>query len=297
VVGKVKPHAARSIKLQVRPSGKWTTVGQTQSSDRGKFTLTFTPSAAGTYSVRVRAPKTKDLKSAKSDVQTLKVEQQSGPAPGGAYSFQALYLVPSDKSPIADEPAAISNEITQVNGWFDSQTVDGTHPRFNLDSAGAPSVVTVSMPHTAAEYEASSSQIKMIVDDLVSLGWPKSENEKIAAFINVSASGQGCGVTGYGLSLFPEDECDIHPSTTDTFPFGATYLTAHEITHNLGAVPDCAPHSDGTGHVNDDPRDVLYSGPQARDFNHITLDPGHDDYYATGRTDCTDIANSPYWTH
>jgi hypothetical protein len=198
---------------------------------------------------------------------------------------------------VANEPAAISNEISQVDTWFDSQTVDGTHPRFDLDSAGRPSVVTVSMPHTAAEYEASSNQIKMIVDDLSSLGWPKSENQKLAAFINVDSNDGGCGITGYGLSLFPEDACDIHPSVSDTFPYGATYLTAHEITHNLGAVPDCALHADGTGHVNDDPRDVLYFGPQARDFNHITLDPGHDDYYATGRTDCTDIANSPFWTH
>ena len=296
MVGRVKPRLSRSVKLQIRKSGKWKTADRTHSSRRGKFALTFTPRAPGTYSLRARAPKRKNLESAKSAAQSVAVTPSGTPG-GGDHSFQALYLLPSGKSPVPDEPAAISNVISQVNSWFDSQTVDGTHPRFSLDSAGRPTVVTVAMPHTSAEYEASSNQIKMIVDDLRSIGWPQSENQKLVAFINVNSNDGGCGITGYGLSLFPEDVCGIHPSTSDTFPYGATYVTAHEITHNLGAVADCATHGDGTGHVNDDPRDVLYNGPQPRDWNHITLDPGHDDYYATGRTDCTDIANSPYWSH
>jgi hypothetical protein len=96
--------------------------------------------------------------------------------------------------------------------------------------------------------------------------------------------------------LLVEAACNIYPTTHDVWPYGATYLAAHEMTHNLGAVPACALHSDGTGHISDDPRDVLYSGSQPRDWNHLMLDPGHDDYYATGRADCTDVSSSAYWT-
>ena len=45
-------------------------------------------------------------------------------------------------------------------------------------------------------------------------------------------------------------------------------------------MPDCAPHADGTGHVNYDNRDVVYGGNSQRDWGHITLDPG--DLIATG---------------
>jgi hypothetical protein len=48
--------------------------------------------------------------------------------------------------------------------------------------------------------------------------------------------------------------------------------------------------------VNDDNRDVVYGGNSQRDWEHITLDPGRDDYYGHGRTDCMDIARSPFWT-
>jgi hypothetical protein len=48
--------------------------------------------------------------------------------------------------------------------------------------------------------------------------------------------------------------------------------------------------------VNDDPHDILYQGAQPRVWNDQRLDPGHDDYYDTGRADCAGIEGSPYWT-
>ena len=75
----------------------------------------------------------------------------------------------------------------------------------------------------------------------------------------------------------------LPPARTPTpWPYGATYLTAHEMTHAFGAVPACAPHYDlvpATSTTND----VLYAGPGDRDWNNIQLDPGHDDYYGHGR--------------
>jgi hypothetical protein len=90
--------------------------------------------------------------------------------------------------------------------------------------------------------------------------------------------------------------CDTYPSTKRfQFPFGATYVMAHEVTHALGAVAACAPHDDGTGHVTDSNRDVLYGGTSGRDWHNLTLDVGHDDYHRDPLPACPSIENSPLW--
>jgi len=35
----------------------------------------------------------------------------------------------------------------------------------------------------------------------------------------------------------------------------------HEILHTLGVVATCAPNHTLSGHVSDDPRDLMYAGP------------------------------------
>ena len=88
----------------------------------------------------------------------------------------------------------------------------------------------------------------------------------------------------------------IYPGTHDRFPEGASYLTAHEMTHALGAVPSCAPHSTGDGHVNDSNRDILYEGSDGRDWEHLVLDYNHDDYYDNTAGHCFDIKQDAVWT-
>lgn len=71
----------------------------------------------------------------------------------------------------------------------------------------------------------------------------------------------------------------------------------HELMHNLGFVPSCAPHVTQVDHVSDSPFDLMWGGdapwgvgaPEA-----MRLDVGHDDYYGHGRADCPDFAHNPY---
>jgi hypothetical protein len=213
-------------------------------------------------------------------------------------SFQALYLVPKNVDVVAGRVKAMRRDLNKINGWFSRQTVDGVQPRWvrHETSSGKKiiDVVIVHLPKNGASYEGPD-QADVITADLGALGWPKKGAHKMVAFFEGSGPGY-CGITGQGLSLIPMAACGIYPDAGDTWPYGATYVTAHEMTHNFGAVPACAPHDDGTGHIADDPRDILYGGAKPREWDHLKLDPGHDDYYDTHIPGCRDIKSSRYWT-
>ena len=103
-------------------------------------------------------------------------------------------------------------------------------------------------------------------------------------------------VEGDTAVVIPINNCAIVPTTNSTWPLGMSYLVAHELVHLLGAVAECAPHH-VNGHVNDDPRDVLYEGPLPRVWDNLMLDVGHDDYYAHSDAGCADISTSPFLTN
>ncbi len=222
--------------------------------------------------------------------------QVSGPQPGN--SFRAVYAVASDQAAAAGKIPAIVNDIKEVNAWYATQTGNSVQPRWmraqNGDgTVGDPSVTTVALPRPASAYNGAGG-LRVLADDIAAAAPPAAASQKTAVWID--AGDFACGQTGGGVSVMWEATCNIHPSINDRWPYGGTYLLGHELTHNFGAVATCAPHFDGSAHVNDDPRDVLYQGPQARVWLDQRLDPGHDDYYATMRPDCPGIAASPYWT-
>ena len=100
------------------------------------------------------------------------------------------------------------------------------------------------------------------------------------------------GITGHAV-VIPIAYCDIEPRAEAEWPGGATYIVRHELVHLLGAVEPCAPNYEGSQHVDDDNRDLLYQGPTTRDWSNLTLDVGNDDYYRHSRDDCYDIADNP----
>lgn len=191
------------------------------------------------------------------------------------------------------DSAGIAHEVELAVAWFRSQA--GNVPRF-VRAGTAIDVRTAKVSVTRAAFEAMSFSSQV---GAIRAAAAASPDQYIAAFVDADDA-TACGRSGGDLIMYTDTGstgCPARPTiATTAFPFGNSYLIAHELTHSLGAVPACAPHADGSGHLNDDPRDVLYSGPVARDWGNLTLDPGHDDYFRTGRTDCTDIDHSPLWT-
>lgn len=211
-------------------------------------------------------------------------------------SIRVLVAVPSDGTAYPPLAPAVVHELGLVSDWFASQT-GGRRPRF-VGAGGVgglvPEVSTVVLPRTRAQLEGALDVLEATTAALAEVV-PRTPADRVFVYADVAAP-RACGVTSaYNETVFLwMPACNIVPSeVTSAVPFGATYLAMHEMTHMFGAVPACAPHSDGTGHVNDDPSDVLYVGAAAGLKN--VLDPGHDDYYGHGRPNCMDIALSPLW--
>ncbi len=202
--------------------------------------------------------------------------------------FQAVYVVPSDAAPVTGRADAIAHEVGIVQAWYDGQT-GGVHPVFARVGASV-SVPTVVIPlGTSALGDATAAEPKLI--EAVQAAVPGAAGRKLYIVFEGAIAQAACGWTS-SIVLIAMKNCNIYPASTSRFPFSMTYLTAHELTHALGAVPSCAPHFKLGGHVSDDPRDVLYDGPLPRDFANLTLDPGRDDYFDHNRPGCADISDN-----
>ncbi|MGE3445396.1 MAG: hypothetical protein AB7L13_22395 [Acidimicrobiia bacterium] len=211
-----------------------------------------------------------------------------GPTPD---TFAVVYALPADSPFDPQLPDAIRHELDVVNAWFGGQT-DGRYLRFRTaDSRVEVNVVTLTQ--TTAQLQARTDVLNAITQELLATR-QISPFEYSLVYVPITTS--SCGQSGAGVSIVFMRQCAGTPRIDSaTFGQGALFVAAHEMVHTLGAVPGCAPHFDGSGHVDDDPRDLMYVGPRAHDYTHVTLDPGRDDYYGHGRGDCFDVATSAAW--
>jgi hypothetical protein len=213
----------------------------------------------------------------------------SSPATPGP-EVHVVHAVPAGADPVSGIVAAIRHEIGLIDRWYRAQT-KGFGPRWDRTTSGDVRVQTVSLSLTRRQIEAASAAV--ITDSIIStlrLGTDE------LAVVYLDAAAIACGYSQGQVAVMMMRTCSIYPQTTTiAFPYGATYLVAHELTHAMGAVPACAPNYIPGGHVGNDNRDLLYEGGP-RDWSNLRLDPGRDDYYGHGRSDCPDIADHPIWT-
>jgi hypothetical protein len=83
-----------------------------------------------------------------------------------------------------------------------------------------------------------------------------------------------------------------HFSADGVTPQINEFKMLHEILHTLRIVSRSAPHHTREGHLADDPRDLMYAGPEP--WQPSVLDPRHGDYFDTGRADLADLSRSPF---
>lgn len=74
------------------------------------------------------------------------------------------------------------------------------------------------------------------------------------------ALSQRSGEVSYSFLLGPS--CNVYPAVgaNAVWPFGASYLSLHELFHSLDAVPGCAPNEGNGAHATDSAFDVMFLG-------------------------------------
>ena len=215
---------------------------------------------------------------------------------GWVVPIQAVYLVPQGKSPVPSRAEAIADVVEEAQGWFRSQT-GGRHPLFARDGDSI-SVKTIRLDRPLSSFadDSHGSATRYLaghVRGVLGLG------ETVPLLIVAEATyyydeeEDYCAWESFPVIVFPLGNCSYSPEIGSTWPYGGSRTIAHELTHLLGAVPECAPnHIPSNGaHVDDDISDIIFH--KGTDWENIVLDFGNDDYYLHGRADCYDIDRNP----
>lgn len=222
------------------------------------------------------------------------------PTPAAAAApteLQAVYVIPSDVAPVAGRTSATSDTVLATQGWFESE-LGGVYPVFHRDESAIVVPTVVLNESTAQLFALTASGVDATVTAQIEAAVVGAAERELLVFLEAEVDISACGYRS-SLIMIPIPNCDIAPLASAVFPSGATYLVAHELTHMLGAARSCGSNYDGTGHVNDDNRDIIYNGSGGRDWANLMLDPGNDDYLDHGIAGCGDIRNSPLlgqWT-
>jgi hypothetical protein len=240
-----------------------------------------------------------------------------------ASKFHVLYVRGADSS--ADVPtalAAIRSEVAALDGWFALPAQAGRHLNFDRTAGGDLEIDVVTLPQYTRSQLVNWEQTSgyPVLRQLAEDGWGNGQGRRWLVYFDgdreAGPAPSTCGIAYLQFTtVFMENRCGAVNGTTTVaavggFPGGeanAAQVALHEMLHGIGAVPSCAPRytTTGGGHVATkdamgrdlDPRldperfDLMYysAGSQPK-----FLDIGRDDYFGHGRTDCPDLANSPY---
>lgn len=226
------------------------------------------------------------------------------------HQVRFVYAIPSDGvDRFADVASGIATDAAWIDGWWRAQDPTRT-PRFDrypfpgcTTPFGALDIGFVRLPHPASNYIVPNGTASRLDADLVG-AFPPDE-KTVVYYDGPTFDGDVCGETDYLADDFGGDYGIAYVylgSGCNLTPVGkgaSAEVAAHELIHNLGAVPDQAPHQcDSTGsHVCDSTSDVMYPFIDTdATLDTITLDVGRDDYYAHPGS-WWDVRNSGWLTH
>lgn len=218
-----------------------------------------------------------------------------------------IYVLPRDGLDQSfDTDGTIGGAIQWARNWFAEQT-GGRRVRFDTFQ-GAVDITFLRTNRTDAEYVSMGVRIRDgLVTDLAAAGFTEATKTYAVFFgggsprfgsIPCAQGGRPGNMSAVYLACLLErsDIQALVPTHGLSKILGMGAI--HEVIHNLGAVPDCAPHQIDGGHSSDDPRDIMVSSlsQQLATFREPgfvpLLDAGRDDYYAHANRGCVDIAGS-----
>jgi hypothetical protein len=217
-----------------------------------------------------------------------------------------VYAVPADGADRRlDETGALEGSVGSFQGWLAGET-GGANLRLDTYQ-GSLDVSFFRLTATDATVASRGAFVREAVqEELQAAGFNRPD--RIYAVYYDGSSTYACGgafwppqLNGNAIVMYlrgrpPGAVCETNPFAAATSPPGYwEYAMLHDILHGLGMVPTCAPHHHLAGHVSDFANDLMWAGSAPWQFP-ARLDIGRDDYYGHGRSDCADLARSPYLT-
>jgi hypothetical protein len=220
------------------------------------------------------------------------------------YQIHVMYVLPSDATDTnLDTNGAIASSVAAAQKWFVAQTRGTRRLRFDT-SNGQLDISFLRLARTDAEIAGSGAYVRdQIQSEINTAGF--NHPEKIYAVYYGGSSTYACGggawpptLAGNVVALYLRGRppgarpCAGHGlAASGDLPGYWEFSLIHEFFHTLGAVAACAPHHTRSGHVSDDPRDLMYAGD--RPWRPSMLDVGNDDYF-NHNTGCLDVAKSVF---
>jgi hypothetical protein len=135
------------------------------------------------------------------------------------------------------------------------------------------------------------TRFEAIVADVTAAGFTSRFDKYVVYYDGPAPSnvcGQGLGFpNGVGFAVVYLQACDAVETAI---------VAVHELVHTYGAVPTGAPHmcaSPDSGHVCDEPHDLMYPFADGTPLFGLVLDAGHDDYYGHSGS-WQDVQDSPW---
>jgi hypothetical protein len=219
-----------------------------------------------------------------------------------------VYAVPADGADhFGDYASGIATDAAAIDQWWRAQDASRV-PRFDLfafpgctSRFGNLDIGFVRLPRTGAQYKAADT-FDALQSDLKD-AFP-ADQKTVLYYDGPSHEQNICGqspvanVWGgqYGIAfLFLQVS-----SGCNMLPLGgasSAEVAAHELLHNLGAVPQQAPHVCQDSHVCDAGSDILQATlNRASTLDVVTLDYQRDDYYGHSGS-WWDVQDSAWLAH
>ncbi len=223
----------------------------------------------------------------------------------GGPQVKVLYVVPVDRTDRQlDIDGTLARSVSAFQGWLRRESGG---QQFRMDTSnGQLDIAMVRLAMTDAQVMSGGSRQRDLLErELIGRGF-NAPGKIYAVYYDgghrsTCADGfwppalQGSVVAVYLYGAPPgARSCDTNRFTASVATPGyLEFSMAHEIFHGIGFVATCAPNHNGSGHVRDDPSDLMYAGAQP--WTPSRLDTNRDDYFLHGRA-CADAAQSPYLT-
>lgn len=220
--------------------------------------------------------------------------------------IHVVYAVPADgQDRRLDETGTLEGSVGSFQAWLAAET-GGPTLRFDTYQ-GSLDVSFLRLTATDATVAARGAFVREAVEqELRTAGFDRAD--RIYAVYYDGSSTYACGgsfwppqLPGSAVVMYLRGRpgtavCESNPfAPASALPAYWEYSMLHDLLHGLGLVGTCAPHHTLAGHVSDFANDLMWAGSRPWQFP-ARLDLGRDDYYGHGRSDCPDLARSPFLT-